>query len=280
MIVLSSTTQEKRTPSLLVKASGTKSSKSAHLLLKDIGNALEQAREAISAAQADMLLSYNLKHTRPPPIAVGSSVWVNGEGISWPANEKRPNALQAPWLGPFAVSSGLDAHDNVELELPPSLARVDPKFHVSKLEPFVPNDPVEFPGRAQETGEVVVNADGKYEAELESILDSRWHRGKVQVLCKYLGFPLEEAEWHDYNAGDGSWDTDRALVVQYFATNPLRPPPSPIRRVKKKVLATRDSAHPVTPAFSPPQPGPEPRSSHLSNPPLRRSIRLRSMIGS
>jgi hypothetical protein len=265
---------------LLVKDSGTGSSKSAHFLLKNIGIALEKAREAISAAQADMLLSYNRRHTRPPPIAVGSSVWVNGEGISWPANEKRPNALQAPWLGPFAVSSGLDDQDNVVLELPPSLARVDPKFHVSKLEPFVPNDPVEFPGRSQEPGEVIVNAEGDYEAELEAIVDSRWHRGKLQVLCKYLGFPLEEAEWHDYSADDGSWDTDRALVVQYFTNNPLRPPPSPIRRGPKKGLAGKGRSPPVARAISPPRPSHDPGSSHLSNPPLRRSTRLRGIIGS
>ena len=40
----------------------------------------------------------------------------------------------------------------------------------------------------------MVNDEGEYEAALESILDMRWSRGKVQVLCKYLGYPAAEAE--------------------------------------------------------------------------------------
>jgi len=217
---------------LVVAASGPKSSRSAHLLLQDIGKALEQARDAIATAQADMLLKYNRKHIPPPLITPGSSVWVNGEGISWPANQKRPNALQAPWLGPFAVSSGLDACDNVVVELPPSLARVEPTFHVSKLEPFVPNDPVEFPNRSQAPPEPRVNEDGQYEQELESILDMRWHHGKIQVLCKFLGSPVEEAEWQDYSVEDPSWDEDRALVVQYQTKHPepLRSTPKLLSR--------------------------------------------------
>ena len=78
-----------------------------------------------------------------------------------------------------------------------------------------------------------MNADGQYEAELESILDMRWHLGKLQVLCKYLGYPASEAEWHDYSPLDPDWDSDRALVVHYQATHP--PLPHPPKKISKKV---------------------------------------------
>lgn len=46
----------------LVRSSGLSSSRPAHRLLRDIGDALAKAREAISAAQADMLFQYNRRH--------------------------------------------------------------------------------------------------------------------------------------------------------------------------------------------------------------------------
>ena len=82
---------------------------------------------------------------------------------------------------PGWVVAPLDARENITIELSPSLARVDPVFHVSKVEPFIENDLVAFPGRPQEALVPVVNAAGDYEAALESILDMRWHQGKVQI---------------------------------------------------------------------------------------------------
>ena len=231
-------------PDELSSSFSKNSSTSAHKLLSEIGANLEKAKESISNAQAEMLLHYNRKHTPAPPLKVGTSVWVNGEGITWPANSKRPNALQDPWLGPFPVTTAPDSRENLTVELPPSLARVDPVFHVSKIEPFIDNDPVEFPGRAQETPAPVVNKVGEYEAELESILDMRWHHGKVQVLCKYLGYPSAEAEWHTYEPSDPSWDDDRALVVQYQASHPPLAPPR--KKVSKKVQAAKNRSPPAS----------------------------------
>ena len=107
-------------------------------------------------------------------------MWLKAEGISWPANVKRPQALQDSWLGPFRVLEGNEAEDNVgniTLELPPSLSRLE---HVSKLEPFIENNPEEFPGRAQEVRLTKTNNQGEFlglGSEIESILDQKWERG-------------------------------------------------------------------------------------------------------
>ena len=182
--------------------------------------------------------------------------------------------------GPFVIAEAPNERDNIVVELPPSLARVDPVFHISKIEPFIPNDPNEFPGRVQEVPAPVVNADGAYEADLESILDMRWHQGQVQVLCKYLGYPVSEAEWQTYSPEDPGWDADRALVVQYQSSHP--PLVRPTKRVSKKVQTARDCAAagasvPLSvPATSPPTsfvPSPSPGGSS------RRSARLKGGSG-
>ena len=230
-------------------------------LLLEIGKNLEKAKSSIREAQADMLRQFDKKRAPPPPLAVGSSVWVNGEGIAWPADSKRPNALQAPWLGPFTVAAPRDERDNVVVELPPSLSQTDPRFHISKMEPFVSNDPVEFPGRTQESPPPVVADSGGYVAELESILDMRWSRGKIQVLCKYLGYPSSEAEWLDYSPFDPSWDDDRALVVQYQQTHPPLAPP--VKKISKRVQAARTRLS--APIQSPMEPVGDSTTSLLSN---------------
>ena len=163
------------------------------------------------------------------------------------------------------------------MELPPSLARVDPVFHISKIEPFIPNDPTEFPGRTQEAPAPVVNAEGAYEAELESILDMRWHQGQVQVLCKYLGYPVAEAEWQTYSHDDPNWDEDRALVVQYQSSHPSLVRPT--KKVSKKVQAARDRAatRPLSVPTSTSTASPVP--SLVSAGPSRRSTRLKGGSG-
>jgi hypothetical protein len=101
-------------------------------------------------------------------------------------------------LGLFRVTKGNEAEWpkvglNVDLDLPPSLSRVHPTFHVQKLKPFISNDHHLFPGRDQRPPATVVR-DGKWVAEVEKILDHRYSHNKLQYLIKFVGYPISEAE--------------------------------------------------------------------------------------
>jgi hypothetical protein len=98
-------------------------------------------------------------------------------------------------LGPFAVTKGnLDQFPelglNVELELPPSLAQVHPVFHVEKVEPFVGSSKDQFPGRTHQAPAPVITKDGTLVAEVEAILDHRYHHRQLQYLVKFVGYPF------------------------------------------------------------------------------------------
>ena len=94
--------------------------------------------------------------------------------------------LAAKWLGPLPV---LDRVGPVayRLELPASLARLHPVFHVSLLKPFV--------GEPPEQREPVFIAEEGAELEVERIAAHRVTRGRLQFLIHWKGFPVWEASW-------------------------------------------------------------------------------------
>jgi hypothetical protein len=168
------------------------------------------------------------------------SVSVKAEGISWPAGVQRPKPLSDSMLGPFRVTKGNEAEWprvglNVDLDLPPSLSKVHPTFHVEKLEPFKD----QFPDRVQYTPAPVARA-GHWVAEVEKILDHRYSNNQLQYLIKFVGYPISEAEWHTYTADDPSWEDDIGLVVAYQSTHGL-PPRPPGRRHKGFVASSGPS---------------------------------------
>ena len=199
--------------------------KSTTNLTDTTSSVVASARANIAASQADMITRYNCNRKEAPLFATGSSVWVKADGIAWPAGVQRPKPLSDSMLGPFRISKGNEAEWpvvglNVDLELPPSLSKIHPTFHVEKLEPYHSNDKALFPGRAQEPPATVVQ-DNQYVAEIEKILDHRYHHKKLQYLVKYVGYPISEAEWHDYAADDPSWEDDVGLVTAFQSSHGL-----------------------------------------------------------
>ena len=108
------------------------------------------------------------------------------------------------------------------------------------MEPFYSNDNQAFPGRAQQPPATVVR-DGKWVAEVEKILDHRYHKNQLQYLLKFVGYPFSEAEWHSYQVDDPSWEEDLGLVTEFQATNGL--PPLPKSRPRKVTVQVPLSPH-------------------------------------
>ena len=74
--------------------------------------------------------------------------------------------------------------------------RIHPIFHVSKLEPFLPSDPHEFPGRQQyQAKPVAMTSDGQQLFDIQAVLDRRKYRKKIQYLIHLKGCSRREAQW-------------------------------------------------------------------------------------
>jgi transposase InsO family protein len=241
-------------------------SKATANLTETIGSVLLSAQKHIATSQAEMVVRYNRNRKEAPRFSTGSSVWVKAEGISWPAGVQRPKPLADSMLGPFRVTKGNEAEWpkvglNVDLDLPPSLSKVHPTFHVEKLEPFIISSKDQFPDRVQYAPAPVARA-GHWVAEVESILDHRYHHNQLQYLIKFVGYPLSEAEWHSYEADDPSWEDDIGLVVAYQSTHGLPPRPSGRRRqglVSNSVPPPLPTPLPSTPLVPVVQPSPPQR---------------------
>ncbi|GAA5978447.1 hypothetical protein JCM11641_007948 [Rhodosporidiobolus odoratus] len=69
-----------------------------------------------------------------------------------------------------------------------------PKFHISKLRRYIPNDNSAFPERSPPRPEPIV-VDGTEEFVVEKVVDERKRRGKTEYLVKWEGYPDAENTW-------------------------------------------------------------------------------------
>ena len=127
-------------------------------------------RELLKARKA-MELSANRRRRLAPDLVPGQKAWLLRRHV----HTTRPSSkLDVRRLGPFVIIEkvGLSAF---RMELPPSM-KIHPLFHISLLEPHVANT---FPGRVVEVP-LHIQVDGLPEFEVNSSLDSRFRRRKLQ----------------------------------------------------------------------------------------------------
>ena len=160
-----------------------------------------------------MELSANRRRRPAPDLVPGKKVWLLRRHV----HTTRPSSkLDVRRLGPFVIIEkvGLSAF---RLELPPSM-KIHPVFHISLLEPHVANT---FPGRVVEVP-LPIQVDGLPEFEVNSILDSRFRRRKLQYFVDWVGYDESERSWEPAdnitNAG--------AAVAQFHLRYHSRPHPS------------------------------------------------------
>ncbi|KMS64547.1 hypothetical protein BVRB_019170, partial [Beta vulgaris subsp. vulgaris] len=148
-------------------------------------------RDQISVAQ-QRYQDYADRHRAPAPTySVGDRVWLSTSNI--PSARPCPK-LSSRKIGPFPIKRVLGPV-TVELDLPPSM-KIHPVFHVSLLTPHVPNT---IPHRVQRPRHpVFVDNDPSLTPHylVNSILDSRYFRSKLQYLI----------DWQGYGPADRSWE--------------------------------------------------------------------------
>jgi hypothetical protein len=100
--------------------------------------------------------------------------------------------LSDPYTGPFRVVA-VKGDVNVELELPPSLKRIHPVFHVDRLKRYV-RSTVEWPSREQQDRPPPVLVDGEEEWEVEKIVGKRESTVAVEAEAAGADDDSKEAE--------------------------------------------------------------------------------------
>jgi hypothetical protein len=149
---------------------------------------MDKARAQLTKAQAWQKAQYDKKHRRVV-FKKGEKVYLSTEHINLAAAVCRK--LKQRWVGPYVVKSVVSKLA-YELELPRSLSRMHPVFHVSKLK--AAHKSSKLVGVPDLPDPILV--DGEEHQEVEAIIRHR-KRGRrpVEYLVTFVGFPMEEAEW-------------------------------------------------------------------------------------
>ena len=105
---------------------------------------------------------------------------------------------------------------NFKLKLPKTL-KIHPVFHASKFIPYH-NDLISD-RNPPKPGPIQV--DGQDEFEVEAILDSRVHRGRVQYLVKWKGYDNSENSWEPVRNVINA----KGLVDMFHTQHPDAPQP-------------------------------------------------------
>ena len=163
--------------------------------LEEQADALMIARDAMVAAQARQTF-YADRNRFPENVAVGDKVLVYRDFLVTPEARNQPSVkLRPKWFGPFKVISRVSANA-FRLELP-SVLRCHPVFNIAALRKFVEND---MPGRIQPPPPPLTDLDGHTRYEVESILNHRRLRGRLQFLVKWKGYT------------DATWEPEKNLL--------------------------------------------------------------------
>ncbi|XP_075466192.1 centrosomal protein of 70 kDa [Ascaphus truei] len=130
-----------------------------------------------------------------PSFKPGDLVWLSSKNISL----KTPSPKLSPrFLGPFKILEKINSVA-YRLDLPPTM-KVPSMFHVSLLKAFVPSPHFPVPSRKPNP----VSTLGQQEYEVQSLIDSRWSKNKLQFLVHWKGYGPEESSWSDSGSASSS----------------------------------------------------------------------------
>ena len=159
-----------------------------------------------------MMKSQADKHRSTAPIyKIGDQVWLSTENL-WMLN-RASRKLAERWIGPYKISSMMP--NAVELKLPKSL-RIHPVVNISRVKPYLgplPGQPVSRPGP------IHVTEDCDEEYEVDTIVDSRIYKGKLQYLVHWKGYDESERTWEPVSNLKNSPE----IVDQFHKSHPSAP---------------------------------------------------------
>ena len=152
------------------------------------------------------------KHRSIAPIyKIGDQVWLSTENL-WMLN-RASRKLTEKWIGPYEISSVMP--NAVELKLPKSLC-IHPVVNISRVKPYLgllPGQPISHPGP------IHVTEDCNEEYEVDTIVDSRIYKGKLQYLVHWKGYDESERTWEPVSNLKNSPE----IVEQFHKSHPSAP---------------------------------------------------------
>ena len=168
---------------------GTSSVPAANNLLEHWDNMVNIAKDSLREAQ-DSQTKYANKHRRHLIFNIGNKILLSASYINNPVDRQRPTRKLTPrYLEPYIVTA-IISPTAYKLDLPKSL-RIHPVFYISLLKPYKESEKFL---RATPPAPTMLS-DNFEEYKVETILDKRTLRNRVQYLVKWVGYPLHDATW-------------------------------------------------------------------------------------
>ena len=165
-----------------------------------------------NAAQAivaqEIVRKYNKNSGQIRKFQIGDKVLLDGKNIRTSRPSKK---LDHKRYGPFRVIRKV-GEVSYELDLLISLRALHNVFHTEKL---VPYEEDEIIGR-KKVPAPPIEIEGEEEYEVESILDSRQRRGKIEYLVSWKGYGPEDNTWEPAV----NLTHAKEIVAKFYKENP------------------------------------------------------------
>ncbi|KAL5533015.1 hypothetical protein ACEPAF_4789 [Sanghuangporus sanghuang] len=206
---------------------GTASSNlSAEEFAKHVKEVHELAQGNLTQANEDMKRFYDRHAGKSITYEAGQKVFLDGRNIKTIRPTKK---MDDKWFGPFEVVEKVGA-SAYRLKLPKTWKKVHPVFNEILLKPAVQPS---FESQKKPPPPPPVIIDEQEEYEVEEILDSRLHRGKLQFLVKWVGY--EETTWQPESDVK---DNAQESIQEFYRKHPGAPrkltiPPQSLRALYK-----------------------------------------------
>jgi hypothetical protein len=174
----------------------------------------ETLRAEINYAQTLHAEQANRNRHPDPVLWAGDRVWLKRKNVK----TTRPSSkLDYKLLGPYTIIKRVGS-PAYKLDLPPNV-KIHPVFHISLLEPAQPTTKA-IPRHIQPSPLPII-LDDEERWEVEEVVDSRRHRGKVQYRVKWTGFYDPDTTWYPAENFRNSPDA----ITQFHTRYPGKPAP-------------------------------------------------------
>ncbi|KAL5525001.1 hypothetical protein ACEPAF_8870 [Sanghuangporus sanghuang] len=197
---------------------------SAEEFAKHVKEVHELAQGNLTQANEDMKRFYDRHAGKSITYEAGQKVFLDGRNIKTIRPMKK---MDDKWFGPFEVVEKVGA-SAYRLKLPKTWKKVHPVFNEILLKPAVQPS---FESQKKPPPPPPVIIDEQEEYEVEEILDSRLHRGKLQFLVKWVGY--EEATWQPESDVK---DNAQESIQEFYRKHPGAPRKLTIPRQSLRAL--------------------------------------------
>lgn len=202
-------------PTLELSISERSTNPSASSIAENLKIIHEELRAELNQANETTSEYYNRRHLPSPHFKIGDLVWLLRRNIK---TTRPSDKLDYRRIGPFKI---LDTRGDVSylLDLPPSLSRLHPVFHVSLLEPYHDPSIIENRVQSEPLRPIMLQMDSH---DIASILNSRKIGRRYEYLVRWKDQPDSENSWIPYSEISSSLFP---ILETYHRRNPHAPHP-------------------------------------------------------